>query len=556
MSQPSAPTDHLSDESWACPQEGQLALVEALGDRLLASGYRVTIGDYGSAPCVEVQGVLGGALVVVPLLAWAFGEEDRSEEGAWEVALRGADGTFLEVPDRDAPWCCPDIWDVRRVGMDLPAGLRFVEDSLALVRDLSGFVPARRDEFGSVASAVSAYPELPYPGARPSTSYVQDAAGVVRPVHVDAATPSGFAVHDGDRSLCLDAWLAEQGAPPLFARVPVLSYGSNACPSKVAFNGGLGLSLPAVNLRCTVVDVAAVWCREPRGRDDMVPATLARRPGHREEHFVSYVTPQDFEVLDRVEGRPRNGRSAYYDLVVLTCGSVLREDGAQAADVACYVGTGPRRWPLRDAGGHMFLMTPAPPSQNANDAQHLSQHEAQQMVALGLPAHAPAPVGAVVPGDAIPSIHGVMHLFVYGTLMPGHSRWPLLQPFTQGQPRRECVRGRLVDTGQGFPALLPGEDRVPGFVVSLNPGRRHVALELLDCVEGVDGGLFSRALARVGDRLAWTYVGAHPSLRGPIIAQWGEGKMPDSAPSGNTHCHNLPQQEPAIMPAAASSISL
>jgi gamma-glutamylcyclotransferase (GGCT)/AIG2-like uncharacterized protein YtfP len=148
-----------------------------------------------------------------------------------------------------------------------------------------------------------------------------------------------------------------------------------------------------------------------------------------------------------------------------------------------------------------------------------------------------------------------MHLFVYGTLMPGQARWPLLHPFTQGQPRREYVRGTLVDTGRGFPALLPGEDRVPGFVVSLDPGRRHEALALLDCVEGVDGGLFSRALTRVGGSLVWTYLGAHPSLRGPVIAQWGEGKMPDSGPSENTRCHNLPQRGPASMPAAASSIS-
>jgi gamma-glutamylcyclotransferase (GGCT)/AIG2-like uncharacterized protein YtfP len=334
-----------------------------------------------------------------------------------------------------------------------------------------------------------------------------------------------------------------------------LSYGSNACPSKVAFNAGLGLSMPAVNLRCTVVDLAAVWCREPRGRDDMVPATLAVLPGHREEHFLSYVAPRDFPVLDRVEGRPRNGPSAYYDLVVLTGGSVLREDGAPVADVACYVGTGPRRWPLRDEG-RMFLMTPASAGQNSSDARHLSQREAQQLVALGLPAHAPEPVGAVVPGGALPSDRGVMHLFVYGTLKPGHSRWPLLHPFTQGQPRREWVRGTLIDTGQGFPALLPGEDRVPGFVVSLDPGRRHEALALLDCIEGVDGGLFSRALARVGGRLVWTYVGADPSLRGPVIAEWGGGKMPDYDPSGHSHCQNLRHEEPAIELAAASSTSL
>ena len=41
-------------------------------------------------------------------------------------------------------------------------------------------------------------------------------------------------------------------------------------------------------------------------------------------------------------------------------------------------------------------------------------------------------------------------LFVYGTLQPGHLRWPFLEPFAIGHGPAD-VYGQLFDSGDGWP---------------------------------------------------------------------------------------------------------
>jgi len=74
-------------------------------------------------------------------------------------------------------------------------------------------------------------------------------------------------------------------------------------------------------------------------------------------------------------------------------------------------------------------------------------------------------------------------LFVYGTLMPGRLRWPLIADDVVRQ--RPCtVAGTLYDTGLGYPALVVGGDRrVPGWLLGLSQ-RAPAVLEHLDAVEG------------------------------------------------------------------------
>lgn len=112
-------------------------------------------------------------------------------------------------------------------------------------------------------------------------------------------------------------------------------------------------------------------------------------------------------------------------------------------------------------------------------------------------------------------------LFVYGTLMPGQARWPILNGFVAGSPTAESIGGTLYDTGCGFPALFPeGSGTVPGFVVPLDPEQLDEALLVVDAVEGTGSGLFSRAWVDVGGSGAWVYYGADPALRGQVIEQW------------------------------------
>jgi gamma-glutamylcyclotransferase (GGCT)/AIG2-like uncharacterized protein YtfP len=100
-------------------------------------------------------------------------------------------------------------------------------------------------------------------------------------------------------------------------------------------------------------------------------------------------------------------------------------------------------------------------------------------------------------------------VFVYGTLLPTESRWPLLEPFA-AEVRAGTVAGRLFDTGRGYPcALFAGSGSIPGAVVAIEPARVEEVLELLDEVEGVAFGLYERVVVTTADGEAvWSYAWA------------------------------------------------
>ena len=92
-------------------------------------------------------------------------------------------------------------------------------------------------------------------------------------------------------------------------------------------------------------------------------------------------------------------------------------------------------------------------------------------------------------------------VFVYGTLMPGRLRWPLIE-LQATTHRRAAVPGRLFDTGQGWPAALFDADAattVPGVLVELRPEWLADLLAELDLVEGVDTGHYERVLVTSTD---------------------------------------------------------
>jgi gamma-glutamylcyclotransferase (GGCT)/AIG2-like uncharacterized protein YtfP len=108
----------------------------------------------------------------------------------------------------------------------------------------------------------------------------------------------------------------------------------------------------------------------------------------------------------------------------------------------------------------------------------------------------------------------VRTLFVYGTLMPGHLRWGVLEPHAVGW-RPAAAEGRLYDTGEGWPAAVftSGDDLVKGWAVDLRPEVAEVVLAHLDAVEGVEEGLFTRVeVALLGGEPAVAYeLGSDPS---------------------------------------------
>jgi gamma-glutamylcyclotransferase (GGCT)/AIG2-like uncharacterized protein YtfP len=115
-------------------------------------------------------------------------------------------------------------------------------------------------------------------------------------------------------------------------------------------------------------------------------------------------------------------------------------------------------------------------------------------------------------------------VFVYGTLMPGQCRWPLLSPFA-GSWQPATATGQLWDTGRGYPAACfdSGGGPVPGVLVTLAEGVAGAALRRLDEIEG-EGSLYRRVEISTsgGPALSYEWLGPTYGLR-PLAGGWPPG---------------------------------
>ncbi len=106
-------------------------------------------------------------------------------------------------------------------------------------------------------------------------------------------------------------------------------------------------------------------------------------------------------------------------------------------------------------------------------------------------------------------------LFVYGTLMPGEARWPVLAPYAVSW-EDATAPGHLWDTGLGFPGVRfePHAGPVPGVIVDLDPGRLAETLAVLDDIEG-EGRLYRRVIVATtaGPAHAYEWLGSTEGLR-------------------------------------------
>ncbi|KAA2263010.1 gamma-glutamylcyclotransferase [Solihabitans fulvus] len=335
------------------------------------------------------------------------------------------------------------------------------------------------------------YPAQPYPGARPGFSFVHhDRAGwALRP---DRATASGWRV--GPDGVELDRWLAERGAPPLAERVPVLAYGSNACPAKVTWlRESHAMTGPVVALRARCAGVSAVWAAGFRIVDDQRPATLTAALGVVEDHFLWWATLDQVRALDACEGR-----DVRHWLSRLGTGRITLEDGTVLDGALAYTAADPMRLPLLVDGA-------------AVPCAALDQAEAAALT--GPPADSDGLAVTRVDGepsaDAWPD-----RLFVYGTLQPDGSAWRRIAPLALGEPDRASLPGTLYDTGHDYPALrLSRGPGVPGWVVRLRSPER--ALVALDEYEGED---YQRIRVTLPDgRACWTYLWTAPVRDLPVL---------------------------------------
>ena len=329
---------------------------------------------------------------------------------------------------------------------------------------------AARVSLTRVSFADADYPALPYPGARPPCSFAH-LDGTGHPLTPDPTALAGWRLGGED----LDGWLADRGAAPLAGRVPLLCYGSNACPAKLTWlRATLGLTGPAVLLRARCTGLAAVWAAGLRVVDDQRPATLAALPGA-ETHAIWLATPDQFAVLDRCEGRGDRYRLAH-----LTTGEVRLEDGTLVERPLAYVANShpatarTNRFPLL-VDGRPVRCTDVP--------------QAAAAALDGVPAASDGLALLVVDGVPVPD-DSPRRLFVPGTLRPGAAHWPMLAPHVTGEPRR---------------ARLPGTG-ADGWLVEL---ARTALLSTVDESEGAGNRRVRVTLE--GGTQAWTYVPTGPS---------------------------------------------
>lgn len=85
-----------------------------------------------------------------------------------------------------------------------------------------------------------------------------------------------------------------------------------------------------------------------------------------------------------------------------------------------------------------------------------------------------------------------MNVFVYGTLLPGESRWHALSPYVVGDPEPAQVNGVLFTMGS-YPALVLEHPDIPsapvrGVVCSIRPGSEELVIRILDRIEGFTPG--------------------------------------------------------------------
>ena len=101
-------------------------------------------------------------------------------------------------------------------------------------------------------------------------------------------------------------------------------------------------------------------------------------------------------------------------------------------------------------------------------------------------------------------------LFVYGTLLPGDVRWPLLERYVADSGTADRVRGHLFDTGLDYPAAIFDEG-VEAWVLGrryrLDAARLDEALEVLDIEEDTVAGLYRRiSVTTESGANAWAYA--------------------------------------------------
>lgn len=324
-----------------------------------------------------------------------------------------------------------------------------------------------------------------YPGSRPCGSFVAIGDDVLP---IDFSTRSASWRVLSPAGWCdLDEWLSEAGFPLINERAAVLAYGSNGNPGEIRrFSAGA----PVIALKGLLLGAAAVYCATPR-RDGQYPAGLAAaQPDRAEVHSLLLLPMDTVAALDAKEGV----HDRYYERALIDEGEtgvafVLESGDAWSGALPVYL-QGPRR-PLAVRDGSLVYVSDV--GQQEFQLQPAGDHSLVHGLQMRLSARLPQLTTQPLP------------LFVYGTLRPGESRWPLVADSIR-DVGETGMAGRRLDTGYGYPGLVSDpHETVTGVVLSAHPEAARGLMEALDVIEG-HPDLFVRTLSRTtSGSLAWVY---------------------------------------------------
>lgn len=237
-------------------------------------------------------------------------------------------------------------------------------------------------EEGLLNSApVAAFPSprvepLCYPGVRPAYSFVLN-AGEVYPLQVaDGAEGPTFVLGSASAGLELNEVLRLSGVATMEERVPVVGFGSNACPGQLAEKFSVaqnkwgditasGDHHTAPALRGSLHDVAAVYSSK-LGIHGYVFGELIDTPGATTDVFVNFLSPGQLRRMVRSENA--------YELCDL--GEVSIEGLATAITAYGFVG---KNEVLLDASGNPILLESA--HTRGVDLPSMNQEEVLSMLA-------------------------------------------------------------------------------------------------------------------------------------------------------------------------------
>ncbi|HMQ36212.1 MAG TPA: gamma-glutamylcyclotransferase [Micropruina sp.] len=137
---------------------------------------------------------------------------------------------------------------------------------------------------------------------------------------------------------------------------------------------------------------------------------------------------------------------------------------------------------------------------------------------IGLFVQQREPAATPNPTPAPPSVGAEPALFVYGSSMPGMSRYDAIGRYVI-RSARDTVRGSLYDSGLGYPmAKFGGDGQIRGVVLWLDPATAEAALAEMTRVEA---GLFHPVTVRTASGVsaqAYQWIGSTDGF--PTIDAW------------------------------------